>query len=498
MMSEVASSFRILMVSPEVVPFAKTGGLADVVGSLPAALRELGCDVAVAMPLYRGVAAENLAGECIIEDLPVSLGSQVIPAEIWQGKLGGGIPVFFIRRDEFFDRTYLYGTPRGDYFDNAQRFAYFCQAVMALCPALSYRLHVVHCHDWQSGLVPAYLRLMHGGDPFWSETASMFTIHNIAYQGQFAAELFPVTGLPGNFFAVGGMEFWGGINYMKAGIVCADVITTVSPRYSEEIRIPPAGRGLEGVLQTHGHKLHGIINGVDYGEWNPETDPLIAARYSAKNLAGKKRCKRDLLTTVGLPAGLMDRPLLGMVSRLADQKGLDLVAALAERLVAEDLGLVILGTGEEKYHLLFSELARRHAENVAVRLGFDNELAHKIEAGADIFLMPSQFEPCGLNQIYSLRYGTVPIVHATGGLYDTVKPFDPNRGEGVGFSFTRYEPEALWEALEAAIGMFHRPSLWQQIMRNGMAMDFSWENSARLYLALYEKAVAARRRPPAR
>jgi starch synthase len=495
MMSEVANSLRILMVSPEVVPFAKTGGLADVVGSLPAALRELGCDVAVAMPLYRRVVAENLAGERILEQLPVSLGGEVIPAEIWRGRLGDGIPVFFIRRDEFFDRTYLYGTLRGDYYDNAHRFAYFCRAVVALCAALSYRPQVVHCHDWQSGLVPAYLRLVHGADPLWSETATMFTIHNIAYQGQFDAERFPLTGLPGHFFAVGGMEFWGGINFMKAGIVCADVITTVSPRYSEEIRMPPAGCGLEGVLQAHGHKLHGIINGVDYREWNPETDPLIAARYSAKNLSGKKRCKRDLLTAVGLPAGLMAQPLLGMVSRLADQKGLDLVAAVAERLVAEDLGLVILGTGEEKYHRLFSELARRHPENVAVRLGFDNELAHKIEAGADIFLMPSRFEPCGLNQMYSLRYGTVPMVHATGGLYDTVKPFDPERGEGVGFRFNRYEPEALWEAIEGATRMFYRPSLWQQLMRNGMAVDFSWEHSARLYLALYERAVAGRRRP---
>jgi len=497
-MSEVASSLRILMISPEVVPFAKTGGLADVVGSLPVALHQLGCDVALAMPFYRQVVAENLGGELILEHLPVPLGSQVVPAEVWQGKLRERIPVFFIRRDELFDRTYLYGTPRGDYFDNAQRFAYFCQAVMALCPALSYRPHIVHCHDWQTGLVPAYLRLVHGGDPFWIETASMFTVHNIAYQGQFAADLFPVTGLPGHFFAVGGMEFWGGINYMKAGIICADVITTVSPRYSEEIRIPPAGRGLEGVLQAQGHKLHGIVNGADYGEWNPETDSLIVARYSAKNFAGKKRCKRDLLAAVGLPLGLMDRPVLGMVSRLTDQKGLDLIAAAAERLVAKDLGLIILGTGEEKYHRLFSELARRHPENVAVRLGFDNELAHKIEAGVDIFLMPSQFEPCGLNQMYSLRYGTVPIVHATGGLYDTVKPFDPEGGEGVGFRFTRYEPEALWQAIEAAIAMFNRPSLWQKIMRNGMAMDFSWEKSARLYLALYEKAVAGRRRPPAR
>jgi starch synthase len=326
----------------------------------------------------------------------------------------------------------------------------------------------------------------------------MFTIHNIGYQGQFAADVFPVTGLPGHFFAIEGMEFWGGVNYMKAAIVCADVISTVSPRYSEEIRIAPAGHGLEGVLGANAHKLHGIINGADYGEWNPETDSLIAANYSAKNLGGKKKCKRDLLATTGLPARLMDRPLLGVVSRLADQKGLDLIAAVVERVAAADLGLVILGTGDEKYHQVFSQFASRHADHVAVHLGFDNRLAHKIEAGADMFLMPSRYEPCGLNQIYSLRYGTVPIVRATGGLYDTVKPFDPERGEGVGFRFSRYKANAFWDAIERAVAVFERPAMWRQLMRNAMARDFSWKSSARQYLALYEKVVAERQRQPGR
>jgi len=497
-MKEVPTPLRILMVSSEVVPFAKTGGLADVAGSLPVALWELGCEVAVVMPLYRRAVAEDLAGEQVTEGLPVALGLQVISAEVWRGKLGEGIDVFFIGRDEFFDRTYLYGTPRGDYFDNAYRFAYFCRAVMALAPAVKYQPHLVHCHDWQSGLVPAYLRLLHARDPFWAQTASMFTIHNIAYQGQFAADVFAATGLPGRFFAMEGMEFWGGVNYMKAGIVCADVITTVSPRYSDEIRIAPAGYGLEGVLRANAHKLHGIINGADYREWNPETDSFIAANYSEKNLAGKKKCKRDLLAAAGLPARLMARPLLGVVSRLADQKGLDLIAAVVERAVAADLGLVILGTGDERYHELFSQFASRHPEHVAVHLDFDNRLAHKIEAGADMFLMPSRYEPCGLNQMYSLRYGTVPIVRATGGLYDTVKPFDPERGEGVGFCFSGYEAKAFWDAIQRAVATFEQQAMWRRLMRNAMAMDFSWKNSARQYLALYEKVVAERRQEPVR
>jgi starch synthase len=280
---------------------------------------------------------------------------------------------------------------------------------------------------------------------------------------------------------------------MKAAIVCADLITTVSPRYGEEIRTAAYGQGLEGILEVNRHKLHGIINGVDYLEWNPETDPHLVANYSREDLEGKRACKSDLLSSLGLPSRLMDLPLLGMVSRLAEQKGLDLLEGIMDRLVEEDLGLVLLGTGEERYHKILAELAGRYPEKIAVRLEFDNRLAHKIEAGADMFLMPSRYEPCGLNQIYSLRYGTVPIVHATGGLYNTVSPFDPKRRQGTGFRFSDYEPEAFWQAIRAALRCFARPELWRRLMRNGMAMDFSWEVSARQYLALYEKAVQKRR-----
>jgi starch synthase len=362
-----------------------------------------------------------------------------------------------------------------------------------LCPEVKFQPDIVHCHDWQSGLIPAYLKHDLISDSYWAEAASMFTIHNIAYQGQFAAELFPVTGLPPRFFSLDGMEFWGKINFMKAAIVSADVITTVSRRYSEEIQTEGYGHRLEGVLKTHRQKLHGITNGASYHEWNPETDPYTAANYSKGNLDGKRICKLDLLRTVKLPERLMNRPLLGVISRLADQKGFDLLVAVMEKFVAEDLGLVILGVGEERYHTILTELAERYPERIAVRLEFDERLAHKIEAGADIFLMPSRYEPCGLNQMYSLRYGTVPVVRATGGLYDTISQFDPKRGKGVGFRFTDYEPESFWDATKTAVDLFYEPKTWQQIMKNGMAKDFSWESSARQYLKLYEKTVAKKK-----
>ncbi|MFP3869431.1 MAG: glycogen synthase, partial [Syntrophobacteria bacterium] len=432
---------------------------------------------------------EAAVGEPLVEDLPVPLGSRTMGADVYAEKLGSGVQVYFIRRDEFYDRGHLYGTSKGDYFDNAQRFIYFCRAVLALCPTLGAKADIIHCHDWQCGLIPAYLRLLMADDPFWAHTASMLTIHNITYQGRFGPELFPLTGLPDNFFTVDGMEFWGGINFLKAAVITADVITTVSSRYSEEIQTEAYGGGLEGILRVHRKKLHGIINGADYQAWNPETDPHLAANYSREDLEPKRLCKLDLLDTVGLPQRVADRPVLGMVSRLADQKGFDLLAGIMDRLMAEEVALVILGTGEKRYQTLLSRLAARYPDNIAVRLTFDEGLAHKIEAGADMFLMPSRFEPCGLNQIYSLRYGTVPVVRSTGGLYDTVSPYEPKTGTGVGFLFTTYEPEAFWQAIETALEFFSRPEIWQQIMKNGMAEDFSWQSAARQYLLLYEKAV---------
>jgi starch synthase len=482
------------MAFSEVAPYAKTGGLADVGGALPDALSALGCRVSLVMPFYNRF-AEGLTAEApLLEDVPVPLGSQVMTADVYRIKLSQAVDIYFVRRDEFFDRTYLYGTPKGDYFDNFYRFTYFCRAVLALCPAVQFQPDVVHCHDWQCGLIPAYLRLLYGKENYWAQTASMFTIHNIAFQGQFSGELFPETGLPKSFFGVDGIEFWGAMNFMKAAVVCADVVTTVSPRYSEEIQTEEYGYGLENVLKAHRHKLHGIMNGVDYETWNPKNDPFIAANYSRGNLDGKRICKLDLLREAKLPERLMNRPLLGLISRLADQKGFDLLAAVMDKLVAEDLGLVVLGRGEERYHNLLTELAKRYPGKIAIRLDFDECLAHKIEAGADIFLMPSRYEPCGLNQMYSLRYGTVPVVRATGGLYDSISSFDPTLGEGVGFRFNRYEPSAFWQAIKTALDLFYETATWQQIMMNGMAEDFSWQSSARQYMELYRQVVNERRR----
>ncbi len=486
------------MAFSEVAPYAKTGGLADVAGALPVALSELGCDVRIVMPFYKRFVEEIVKKEILVENLPVPLGTQVIDADVYRGQLSNGVVVYFIRRDEFFDRTYLYGTPKGDYFDNFHRFTYFSRAVLSVCPAVQFKPDVVHSHDWQSGLIPAYLRHLFATDDYWTDTASIFTIHNIAYQGQFAPELFPLTGLPGHFFGVDGMEFWGGINFMKAAIVGADVITTVSPRYSKEIQTREYGQGLEGVLKASRHKLYGILNGANYEDWNPETDRYIAANYSRHNLDGKRICKLDLLRTVQLPERLLNSPLVGVISRLADQKGFDLLAAAMEKLIAQDLALVILGVGDDRYHKMLTQLTERYPEKIAVRLEFDEKLAHKIEAGADMFLMPSRYEPCGLNQMYSLRYGTVPIVRATGGLYDTIKPFNPERGDGVGFRFSDYKPESLLRATRRALNLFYRTETWRQIMHNGMAMDFSWQSSARQYLKLYEKAVADRQRAVAK
>jgi starch synthase len=493
-MAKKKAPIQILMAFSEVAPFAKTGGLADVAGSLPAALRELKCDVRVVMPFYNRF-IEKIAGiKLLLENLPVPFSSQSLAADVYHLILDDGVVVYFIQRDEFFDRSHLYGTPKGDYFDNFQRFTYFSRAVLALCPGLQFKPNVVHAHDWQSGLVPAYLRHLYGPNEYWSDTTSVFTIHNIAYQGQFSSELFPLTGLPAHFFSMDGMEFWGGINFMKAAIVCADAITTVSPRYSEEIQTIEYGQGLEGVLQKNRSKLHGILNGADYNQWNPETDPYIAANYSRQNLDGKRVCKLDLLREAQLPESLMNRPLLGAISRLADQKGFDLLAAVSDKLVDQDIGLVILGVGENKYHRLLTDLAERYPEKVSVQLRFDERLAHKIEAGADIFLMPSRYEPCGLNQIYSLRYGTVPIVRATGGLYDTIKPFSPAKGEGVGFSFDQYEADSFWRAFMEALTFFEQPETWQQLIQNGMTADFSWKSSALEYLELYKKTLAEKRR----
>ncbi len=483
---------RVLFPTPEAVPFAKTGGLADVAGALPKYLQSLGCDLKLVMPYYRMVKNTGLPIQSLGKELEVTVGTEAIKADLYQGQLDQGIPVYFIGQEEFFDRQYLYGTSKGDYFDNAERFIFFSKAALLLCQYLGFSPDIIHHHEWQTGLIPAYLKSIYRGNPLFSRTAVIFTIHNIAYQGLFKKEKFLVTGLPQEMYNPEGIEYWERINLMKAGIVYADSINTVSHKYSEEIQTPEFGYGLEGILRKRKEDLYGILNGVDYKEWDPSHDPHLVARYDFQNLSGKKTCKRDLLKEFNLPSSLEKAPLLGTISRLADQKGFDLLAEILEELFALDIGFVLLGTGEQKYHDLFQQVARKYPQKAGIRIAYDDRLAHKIEAGADLFLMPSKYEPCGLNQIYSLKYGTIPVVRATGGLDDTIVNYDPSTGTGNGFKFSRYDAKEFLNQIKVAISFFSQPKHWKQLLQNAMTADFSWQRSAETYLHLYQQTLKKR------
>lgn len=486
----MAEKITIVHISSEVVPFAKSGGLADVAGSLPAALSKLGQDVAVFMPYHRSVGQGRHKLTETGCRFPVAVADSQQEASLLQGDLSAKVPVYFIKNDNYFDRDGLYGTPAGDYPDNAARFSFFCHAVLEAIRRLALAPDVIHCHDWQSGLIPLLLKLHYRDNPGLKETGTVFTVHNLAYQGLFDADQLAVTGLPVELFTPAGFEFHGRINFLKAGLIYSDWITTVSQGYAGEIRTAEYGCGLEGVLEERSRNLLGILNGVDYAEWDPASDKFIAANYSREEISGKAECKIDLVDEFGLRYA-RERPLVGVISRLAQQKGIDLLVEAGDDLVNLDLALVVLGTGEQRYHEILAELARRYPDRIAVRLAFDNALAHKIEAGCDMFLMPSRYEPCGLNQIYSLKYGTIPIVRATGGLNDTVEQFDPASGRGNGFKFASYDVRQLVDTVKQAVALFeqNRPA-WQKLVANAMAGDFSWERSAGNYLALYRRMVS--------
>ena len=475
------------MAAGEAVPYSKTGGLADVVGALPGALAALGHDVRVFLPYY---AATRKSGTKVKETgVTVSVPMRGVPVEalILERRNGPGARVYFVRNDTYYDRDGLYQGPDGDYPDNAERFMFFSRAVVAAIQALQLQPDVVHCHDWQTGLVPALARGSSNGTPI-IQAATVFTIHNMAFQGQFWHFDMEMTGLPWSTFTPEGIEFYGKINMLKAGIVYADVINAVSRRYSREIQAEELGSGLDGVLRARRNDVFGILNGVDYEHWNPATDPLIAATYGPDDMAGKKRCRQDLLAEFGLK--VPDKvPVLGMVGRLTDQKGLDILTEELSDIIKLDTCFVLLGTGAPEYHEQLEKLARRHPGRIGVRLGFDNGLAHKIEAGCDMFLMPSRFEPCGLNQMYSLRYGTVPIVRATGGLDDTIAEFDPLSSAGNGFKFVTYSGRALLACVRKAVRLFGDKRAWSRLVANGMKCDFSWASSARRYVELYRTAL---------
>lgn len=481
---------KVLFVASEGLPFSKTGGLADVVEALPKALVALGHEVSVLLPRYQNTKAAAV----VAPSLTVSLDRTLRFPAIADGGALNRVHYYFVDDQEYFDRPQLYGMNGKDYPDNAERFAEFARA------AIEFMKHVwlpdvVHCHDWQSALVPVLLRTQYAKDTAVQGVPVVFTIHNMGYHGLFRREVLEAIGLPDELFQINGLEFFGKVNFLKGGLLFSDYLTTVSRRYAQEIQTAEYGHGLEGVVRTRADRLIGILNGVDYSAWSPENDKFIAAKYSAKDLSGKLACKKDLLEVFGLPLALMNKPVIGIVSRFADQKGFDLIEQAAVDLLREDISLVGLGAGEPKYEKMFRDFSSQYRGRVAVKVAYDNALAHKVEAGADIFLMPSRYEPCGLNQIYSLKYGTVPVVRATGGLDDTIEQFDPETGLGTGFKFHPYQPSALLGAIRSALAVYqNEPAAWRKIQANGMSKDFSWQASAVEYARLYEVAWKSRNR----
>jgi len=480
---------HIAFVASEGVPFSKTGGLADVVGALPRALAALGHQVSVYLPRYRQTKLSDPA--TVVRSVTVPFDDKHRFPSVVTTASQGGVRFYFVEYPPYFDRDALYGTPAGDYPDNAERFALFSRAVLEASKILG-APQIFHCHDWQSALVPVLLRTVYAEDPAFRDVGTVFTIHNMGYQGLFPPETLPLLMLPWDLFTMTKMEFFGQVNFLKGALAYSDFITTVSRKYSQEIQTAEYGFGLEGVLHDRAATVTGILNGVDYDEWGPHADKFAVAKFSPQDLSGKAACKQDLLAAFGVANADPTLPVIGIVSRFAAQKGFDLIAQVMDRLAREEMIVVALGAGDKPYEEMFLRLNKQFPNKIAVKVAYNNEIAHKIEAGADTFLMPSRYEPCGLNQIYSLKYGTVPIVRATGGLDDTIEPWDARSGKGTGFKFTEYKGEALLLTIKQALEAFRDQTSWQVLMRNGMSKDFSWTASAREYGKVYERVKQLR------
>lgn len=479
---------QIVFAASEAVPFAKTGGLADVVGALPREIQKLNHGVTVYLPLYASVRS-HLEGETKYAirsiTLPSPHGNRF--AGIVDGGVRDGVKFYFVDCPDLFDRQGLYGNNGDSYGDNAERFGLFCRAVIEAAKILGVP-DVFHVHDWQAAMIPVLLRSVYNADPALKHCGTVLTIHNAGYQGWFPPSTVDQLLLPWDLFTFDKLEHYNTFNFLKGGVVYADALTTVSRKYAEEIQTPEFGNGLDAALRERAADLHGILNGVDYAEWDPMTDGNLAAHYSAADLAGKRECRKDLLHAFGLDVP-DETPVLGISSRFASQKGFDLLEQISGRLAERDVAVVALGTGEPYYEKFFRDFAYANAARFAVQIRFDDAMAHKIEAGADIFLMPSRFEPCGLNQIYSLKYGTVPVVRATGGLDDTVEEWNAGLNTGTGFKFAPYQASALLDAIDRALAAFYDKRQWTQLMHNGMAQNYSWDKPAREYVAVYEEAA---------
>ena len=483
----------ILMVASEAHPYAKTGGLAEVAAALPDALGRLGHRVTLVLPRYRGVDLSGARSQAT----SLMIGNHVQPVSFHAREERPGVTVVFVDVPELFDRAGgLYNVDGVDYPDNGWRFAVFSRAALEYARLLGQRPSVIHAHDWQTGLVPVYQKMHLSLDPIVGGVPAIFTIHNLAFQGVYPASMLPRLGFGPEVLDIQALEYWRQISYLKGGINFSERLTTVSPTYAREILTPEFGFGFDGILRRRSEALSGILNGIDVARWNPEADDFVGTSYTRTDLSGKRQAKRVLLETAGLPAGDEDvvRPVIGLISRLTYQKGFDLIAAAIDELMLLDVSWVMLGSGDREYEEMWRGLAARYPTRVSTTIGFNERLAHRIEAGADLFLMPSRYEPCGLNQMYSLRYGTPPIVRATGGLQDTVR--DASEPGGNGFRFSGLSPAELVATVRRALELFRKPREWKKIQQNGMKQDFSWDASAREYVKVYEAAVTAAQTRP--
>jgi starch synthase len=477
---------KIAMIASEASPFAKTGGLADVLGTLSTALARLGHEVVLIIPAHREALRGGFALKDTGEKLLVPVSSRAEEATVMQTKIGKFVTVLLVRADRYFDREYLYGTATAAYADNAERFVFFSRAALEILRAQS--VDIVHAHDWQAALTIVLLKTQPARYRETAGAKTVFTIHNMGFQGIFGQPEWHLLNLDSVFFTPQYLEFYGNINFLKGALIFADKLTTVSPTYAKEIMTPEQGFGLEGVLRDRAGDLIGVLNGVDYTQWNPWTDPLISHHYGPNSLTIKRSCKKTLRQIFGLP-DQPRTPIIAMISRLTAQKGFDLVDAIFSELMSRDLQFVLLGNGEAKFENFFRAAAQQYPDRVAVRIGFDETLAHQIEAGADMFLMPSLYEPCGLNQLFSLKYGTPPIVHAVGGLRDSVQDYDAESSTGTGFVFTAPEPLALLDAVDRSLSVYGDNKNWTALRRRAMAMDFSWDRSAQSYSHLYQQLI---------
>ena len=481
---------RIAFVTSEFASLEKVGGLADVSESLPKALYQRGEKVAVFMPLYKRIKEERILEKTSIS-FTVHMDGEDRLVRLRRVHIHG-FPVYLLQYDPYFRRDNPYGTPEGDYPDNPYRFALLSQGVLLALKELNWQVDVIHCNDWETALVPVYLKHSFKDDPFFKHTGTLFTIHNLAYQGVFPKEVLPRIGLDWDLFHMDALEYYGNVNYLKGGLFFSDIINTVSETYSREIQSEALGYGLDGVLRLRSEDLYGVINGIDCDEWNPAKDRRLFAKYSAEDLAGKAENKRRLMEALGLKDP-ENRMLAGMVGRLVSQKGIDLVHSVLGDMVDMGISIVILGSGEERYHTMLQEIQNQYPGLLHVRIGYDDTLAARIYAGSDIFLMPSRYEPCGLGQMIALRYGTIPVVRKTGGLADTIEEFNPDTGEGNGFLFTGFTPTEFLDAIKRALACYKRPEVWSPLVKKAANTCFSWEGSADRYMELYQKAKEKRR-----